>query len=105
MLLKLWKHEALAVYSASDCLAVAKTFDPDVVLLDLGLPGKDGFAVKEELEKLLPGVRVVALTGFTQEHIVRRTRDAGFADYVRKPAEASEIKQVVDGQCAIARRL
>jgi CheY-like chemotaxis protein len=105
MLLRLWRHEARAVYSANECLEVAQAFDPDVVVMDLRLPGKDGFAVKEELESLLPGVRVIALTGLTQAHIVRRTREAGFDGYLRKGADPEELKDAVNSQCAIARRL
>jgi CheY-like chemotaxis protein len=105
MLLRQWRHEALAVYSGAECLAAAKAFDPDVVLMDLGMPDKDGFAVKDELEKLLPGVRVIALSGFTQAHIVRRTRDAGFTTFLRKGGDPHEIKEAVDSACAIARQL
>lgn len=99
MLLRIWGHEALAAYSGPECIGLATTFDPDVVLMDIGLPGKDGFRVKEELDRCCPGVKVVAITGFTQEDIVRRARDAGFKDYLRKPAEAADLKQVVDRHC------
>jgi CheY-like chemotaxis protein len=103
MLLRIWGHESVAAYSGLECIALAKTFDPDVVLMDIGLPGKDGFRVKQELEQYHPGVKVIALTGFTQADIVRRTREAGFTDYVMKPAGAAELKHVVDRQCAASK--
>ena len=103
MLLELWGHEAMTAYSAAQCIAVAKMFSPDIVLMDIGLPDKDGFAVKRELEEHCPEVRVVALTGFTQADIARQSRDAGFADHLTKPVEAAELKDVVDHECATAK--
>ncbi len=105
LLLELWGHEAVAVYSGADCITTAQSFDPDVVLMDIGLPGKDGFGVKEELDRICPGVRVVALTGYTQASILRRTRESGFADRLVKPVEPTELKQTVKRECEIAKAL
>ncbi len=103
MLLKSWGHEAVAAYSSEQCIAVAKTFNPEVVLMDLALPGKNGFEVKRVLEGQCPAARFVAHTGFTQADIVRRSRDEGFVDHLVKPAAPSKLKDVVDTQCAIAK--
>jgi len=103
MLLESWGHEAKAAYSAAECIAVAKEFDPDIVLMDIGLPHKNGFTAKRELDVDCPGIRVVALTGFTQADIVRRSRNEGFADHLLKPAPPEELKDVVDHQCALAK--
>ena len=103
MLIQTWGHEAMAAYSGAQCVAIAKEFNPDVVLMDIGLPDKDGFAVKLELEKHCPAARVVALTGFTQADIVRQSRSAGFAYHLAKPVEADELKDVLDQHCTIAK--
>ena len=87
MLLHGWGHEAIAVYSGEECIAKARDFDPDVILMDIGLPGLDGFEAKDQLEQVCPGVRVVALTGYTQADIRRRARDKGFAGHLLKPVE------------------
>jgi len=102
-LLQIWGHQAMTAYSAAQCIAVAKVFNPDIVLMDIGLPGKDGFAVKRELGEYCPAARIVALTGFTQADIARQARNDGFADHLTKPVEADELKHVVDDQCAIAK--
>ena len=39
-LLQIWGHQAMTAYSAAQCIAVAKVFNPDIVLMDIGLPGK-----------------------------------------------------------------
>lgn len=105
MLLQIWGHEAVAAYSGEQCIALAKQLDPDVILMDIGLPRGDGFKVKDEVERICPGVRVVALTGYTQADIQRRTREAGFADHLLKPVEPPELKSAVNEQCSIAKRL
>ena len=103
MLLQSWGHEAAAAYSAEQSIALAKTFDPEIVLMDIGLPGKTGFEVKRALEKQCPAARFIAHTGFTQADIVRRSRNEGFVDHLTKPAAPSELKDVADHQCAIAK--
>src|ERR1700755_3295119 len=79
MLLKLSGHETAPVYSAADALSHAATFRPDVVLLDIGLPGMDGYEVAQQMREL-PGfrnVRLVAVTGYGRSEDRIRARDAG----------------------------
>jgi len=99
MLLALWNHEAVAAYGADECLDVAREFRPDVVLMDIGMPGKSGFDVAKELQQICPSARLVALTGFTRADIRRRAKDEGFADFLVKPVEAEDLKDAVDTQC------
>lgn len=103
MLLGSWGHEAMAAYSPTECIAAARAFDPDVVLMDIGLPGRDGFDVGAELKERSPGTKLVALTGFTQADIVRRARESGFSDFLRKPVSGSDLKEAVETQCAAAK--
>ena len=100
MLLQMWGHEAEAVYSAEDALAAATTFDPDVVLIDLGRPIVKGFDLAGELRRCCPTAKLVAVTAFTSADIVPRVRDAGFEKVLFKPAPAKQIKESVDTECA-----
>jgi CheY-like chemotaxis protein len=100
ILLQTWGHEAVAAYSGPQALSLAGAFDPDVVLMDIGMPEMSGFDVAKELKTICPEAKIVALTGFTQADIVRRARDAGIADVVVKPASAAALEDVVDTQCA-----
>jgi CheY-like chemotaxis protein len=100
MLLQMWGHEAEAVYSADDALAAAATFDPDVVLLDLGRPIVNGLDLAGELRRRCPTAKLVAITAFTAGDIVPRVRAAGFEKVLFKPAPAREIKEAVDTECA-----
>ena len=100
ILLHLWGHEAEAAYSAEDALSKAFTLDPDVVLVDLVMPEVSGFDLAKELRRVCPAAKFLATTGFTQTDIVRRSREAGFAKVLFKPAPARVLKEAVDGECA-----
>ena len=68
---------------------------PDLVILDLGMPGMDGFEVARRL-RALPGsngVLLVALTGWAQEDDRRRCFEAGFDGHMPKPVELSALRQ------------
>jgi CheY-like chemotaxis protein len=70
---------------------------PDVVLLDLGLPGMDGFEVARCLRRR-PGfesVLLVAVTGYGQERDRQRTREAGFDLHLLKPVAPEELKRLL----------
>ncbi len=97
-LLRVWAHEAEAAYSAEDAVSKAIAFDPDVVLMDIGMPVMNGFDLAKELRQYCPGAKFVALTGYTPEEIVRRARDAGFARVLTKPA--FDLEQAVETECA-----
>jgi CheY-like chemotaxis protein len=101
-LLQLWGHEAEAAYSGEDALSKALVLDPDVVLIDIVMPDMNGFDVAKELRRICPRAKFLALTGFTQADIVRRSRDAGFAKVLIKSATARELKEAVDTECAAA---
>lgn len=100
VLLRLWGHEAEAAYSAEDALSKTKTFDPDVILVDLGRPITNGLDLAHELRQLSPEVKLVAITGFTAGDIVRRSRNAGFEKVLFKPAPASRVQEAVETECA-----
>jgi len=100
MLLQLWGHEAEPAYSAEDATSKARAFDPDVVLIDLERPIVNGLDLAAELRQWCPTAKLVAITGFTEADIVRRTREAGFEKVVFKPAAAQRIKEAIDTECA-----
>lgn len=78
-------------------LALAKEFQPEVILLDLGLPGMSGYEVAEEL-RAVPGLEsaiFVALTGYGQEEDRQRTQTAGFSRHVVKPITFDVLQQVL----------
>jgi CheY-like chemotaxis protein len=101
MLLEIWGHQAEAAYSADDAISKAKALDPDVVIIDLLMPDKDGFHLVNELRKHCPTAKFLAITAFARADIVRRSREAGFEKVLFKPAPATALKEAVEAECAV----
>jgi two-component system, chemotaxis family, CheB/CheR fusion protein len=104
LLLSLWGYEVCAAYDGAGALELAHDFRPDVALLDLGMPGLDGFALAECLRRLpgLEGVLLAAVTGYAREQDRVRAAEAGFAYYLVKPVEPATLEALL---AARARRL
>jgi two-component system OmpR family response regulator len=78
--------------TAGQALAVAESFRPDLVVLDVMLPDLDGFEVSHRLRGLLPRIRVVFLTARNQAaDAVTGLTDAGGDEYIRKPFDLDEL--------------
>jgi len=99
MILKLGGHETASVYTAVDALQRAAVFRPDVVLLDIGLPGMDGYEVAQKMRELpgLRDIRLVAVTGYGRSDDRLRARDAGFDDHLTKPVEFAVLERTLAG--------
>ena len=96
MILQFEGHEIRTAYSGVDALQQADQFNPEVVLLDIGLPGLDGYQVAERLRATHRDLRLIAITGYGQETDRKRTQDAGFADHLVKPVDYADLKKVLD---------
>jgi CheY-like chemotaxis protein len=99
MILKLSGHETASVYTAADALERVTAFKPDVVLLDIGLPGMDGYEVAQKIRELpgLRDIRLVAVTGYGRSDDRVRARDAGFDDHLTKPVEFAILDRTIAG--------
>jgi CheY-like chemotaxis protein len=97
MLLSLDGHEVEAVFSAEDALERTRTFRPQVMLLDIGLPGMDGYEVARRVRALDGGadVRLIALTGYGQSDDRQRALAAGFDEHLVKPVEPDKLAQAL----------
>jgi PAS domain S-box-containing protein len=95
MLLELDGALVQVVYDGRSALAAARARRPDAVLLDLGMPGMDGYEVARQLraDEALQGLRIVALTGWGQQADRERTRAAGFDHHLTKPVDIQALVQ------------
>ncbi len=98
-LLNLEGHEVEVSYGSREALERARTYRPDVVLLDIGLPEMDGYEVAREMRASpeLANIRLVALTGYGQAEDKQRARSAGFDDHLVKPVEFPALQRVLAG--------
>ena len=89
--------EVRVVYDGRAALAMAEQFMPTSVLLDLGMPGMDGYEVARRLrqEERFAGLRIVALTGWGQDADRRQTRNRGFSHHLTKPVGLEELHAIL----------
>ncbi|HXT22784.1 MAG TPA: response regulator, partial [Thermoanaerobaculia bacterium] len=94
LLLEMVGEEVAVAYDGEAALKTAETFQPEVVLLDLGLPKLNGFEAARRLRQREGGTRpvLIALTGWGQEDDRRRSRDAGFDFHITKPVDFQVLK-------------
>jgi signal transduction histidine kinase/CheY-like chemotaxis protein len=99
LLLQMLGHHVETAATGPDGVNLALSMRPQVVLIDLGLPGLDGFEVARRIRTALgAGVRLVALSGYAQEEDRRRTLEAGFDAHLPKPVELEELNHVLAAQ-------
>jgi signal transduction histidine kinase/ActR/RegA family two-component response regulator len=91
LVLKLEGHDVQVAYDGSVVLDAVRTFRPDVVLMDIGLPGMDGYEVARRLRQepdLAAGIALlVAVTGYAEDAARHRSREAGFDHHLVKPID------------------
>jgi CheY-like chemotaxis protein len=89
-------HQAEVAHDGPAALERAQARPPDVVLLDIGLPGMDGYEVARRLRQSV-GDRplLVALTGYGQDEDRRRSREAGMDDHLTKPVDPRTLKELL----------
>jgi two-component system CheB/CheR fusion protein len=95
LLLQVLGHQVMTVYDGPDALAVALTFRPDIIILDIRMPKMDGYEVARQLRAMPEAAStvLVALTGFGRPEDIQRARDAGFDHHFLKPVEFTVITQ------------
>ena len=74
---------------------MAASLKPEVVLLDIGLPGLDGFQVAEQMRIADSGLRLIAITGYGQPQARERARSAGIEQYLVKPVDSAELTRLL----------
>ena len=97
MLLRLYGHDVQVARTGPTALDMASTSRPDVVLLDIGLPGMDGYQVAQLLRERpeFLGVVICALTGYTPSDADRlRRQESGFDHYFVKPVSLEKLSEL-----------
>jgi CheY-like chemotaxis protein len=97
MLLEAGDHTVRVAHDGWAALRAAAEFAPDVVFLDIGMPGMDGYQTARALRAapLPPGLIIVALTGWGAESDRHKSREAGFNFHLTKPADIGAVDAIL----------
>lgn len=99
LLSRLWNQVVAVAYDAASALALADSFHPDVVLLDIGLPGPSGYELARQLRKR-PGFQttlLVAMSGWGREEDRRKSHEAGINHHLVKPISPTDLEILLAG--------
>jgi signal transduction histidine kinase/ActR/RegA family two-component response regulator len=97
MLMRLSGHDVRSVHHGMAALEASRTFQPEVVLLDIGLPRMDGCEVARRLRQMpdMTNALLVALTGYGQDDDRRRSQEAGFNAHLVKPVDLRKVHELL----------
>jgi CheY-like chemotaxis protein len=92
-----WGHEAYHAVDGRSAVAMADELQPDIVLLDIGLPGMDGYEVAARLRDnpLTQQARIVAVSGYGQDADRLKSRAAGCDEHLVKPVDIPSLARVL----------
>jgi CheY-like chemotaxis protein len=98
LMLRALGADARAVYDGESALRSVSEFRPDLVFLDLGLPGLTGLEVADTLRRSegLQSTRLIAVSGRSQDEARQKSLDAGFHDYLVKPVALETIARMLE---------
>ena len=97
MLLRVEGHEVMIAHDGSAALAAFGGFAPDTVLLDIGMPGPNGYEVAQKIRQSRSGaeIKLIAITGWGQENDKERAFAAGFDHHLTKPVDTQQLSDLL----------
>ena len=96
-LLEALGHEVMETHDGVEAVEAVRTFKPQIVLLDIGMPRMNGYEAAREIRRQPDGrgLRVVAVTGWGQQEDKRRAHEAGFDLHLTKPIDLAALESVL----------
>lgn len=96
VLLRAWGHEVRVAYDGHAAVDVARDYHPDTILLDLRLPGMDGYHTARQLRAAgLEDAQLVAVTGYDDDADPKRSLEAGFDQLLTKPVDPQRLRDLL----------
>jgi CheY-like chemotaxis protein len=89
-------HEVTIVSDGATAMAACPEVDPQIVFVDLILPGMDGLEVARRLRELCPRTTLVAVTGLVAAEMREKTLGAGFSHFLLKPYSIAALEEILD---------
>lgn len=82
--------------NAASCLAFLQHHQPDIILMDINLPDKDGIELCKEVKKKYPLIFIIGLSTFNQQSFIQKMMDSGASGYVLKNATQEELMEAIE---------
>ncbi|MFC5466469.1 response regulator [Lederbergia graminis] len=98
LLNEILQREGYDLYQAANglqALAITKKQSPDLVLLDMKIPGMDGLEILEEMKKINPDIRVIIMTAYGELEMIEASKELGALAHFSKPFDIDEIRRAV----------
>lgn len=98
MYTQLLGHTTSVAFNGAEAIEQVSSFKPDVVFLDIGLPGMSGFEVAQLMRGMPEAVatKLVAVTGWGSEETKKKAKDAGFDEHLTKPVDLTRVESVLE---------
>jgi CheY-like chemotaxis protein len=98
LLLELSGHQVETAHDGPEAIEAAARYRPEVILLDIGMPGMDGYTVCRRIREQPWGkdIGIIALTGWGQDDDRIRSEEAGFDDHLVKPVDSSALLRLLE---------
>ena len=95
--LRMLGHDVHVAYSGLEALTAARSLQPDAAILDIGMPGINGYEVSRAIraEPWSSRIRLIAVSGWGQHKDKRDAHDAGFDAHLTKPIEPSQVESLL----------
>jgi len=106
LLLRMMGHEVRAAHDGEGAVQLGDDFNPQAVLLDIGMPGIDGYETCRRMRARGWGrdAKIIAVTGWGQDEDRRKSAAAGFDEHLVKPVDAETLARVIDAQSVVPTR-
>ncbi len=88
-------YNVVVTYRSDAALGIYRQERPDVVLLDIRMPGRDGLEILQELKALDPKANVIIISAVREERVMERAKAEGALDYVKKPIVPQKLEQLL----------
>lgn len=89
-------YQALCVSNGADGIRLNEEENPDLIILDLRMPGMDGIETLRQIRKHAPDVRVIIMTGYRSPDSIRDAAELNISEYLNKPFENKQLARVIN---------
>lgn len=99
LLVELFNSEGYQTYQAANgkmALAIVEQENPDLVLLDMKIPGMDGLEILRRIKKIRPETKVIMMTAYGELDMIKEARETGALTHFTKPFDIDELRGVVN---------